>query len=114
MTIVKFLGWGFLGALFLSLSGLLLTIIGLDFLVDVASIQVIALPLFFLGWISYTKGESFNKILMVLGIPLGLIGVMIGINGQAIVIITSEPTINSLGETAFASSVALLCEVKRK
>ncbi len=36
---------------------------------------------------------------------------MIGINGQAIVIITSEPTINSLGETAFASSIALLCAI---
>ena len=111
MAVVKYIGWCLLVIFCLVLSLSILEMTSLEYLVDMASVQVIVAPLCFFCWISYQKEASFNKLIMVLGIPLGLIGVMIGINGQAIVLITNEPSINSLGETAFASSVALLCAI---
>ncbi len=72
MAVVKYIGWCLLVIFCIVLSGSILEITSLEYLVNIPSAQVIILPLCYFCWISYTKGESFNKILMVLGIPLGL------------------------------------------
>lgn len=78
-------------------------------LIDLPAFQVVFAPLVFFGWLSYRRGFPFSKLLMVLGIPLGLIGVMIGLNGTSISFIQSTDAIGSIQRSASANAVIVLC-----
>ena len=72
------------------------------------AIQMVFGPLVFLSWLSYKKNVAVSKILMVLGIPLGLIGVMININSLSLLFINELPTTASMANSANANSYSLI------
>ena len=72
------------------------------------AIQMVFGPLVFLSWLSYKKNVAVSKILMVLGIPLGLIGVMININSLSLLFINELATTASMANSANANSYSLI------
>ena len=65
-------------------------------------------PLIFLSWLSYRKNVAISKILMILGIPLGLVGVMINVNSLSLHFITELSTTTSMVNSATANAYSLI------
>ena len=111
MDLLKYGGLCLGGAIGLGLCAFLFGQIGFGYLIDMASFQVILCPMMFFGWLSYKYGESLSKLFMVLGIPIGLIGVMIGVNGLSISFVMQETSVESVHASASANVVVLLSAI---
>ena len=72
------------------------------------AVQMVFGPLIFLSWLSYRKNVAASKILMVLGIPLGLVGVMINVNSLSLYFINELPTATSMVNSANANAYSLI------
>ena len=69
---------------------------------------VVFLPLLILSWISYKNKRSVSKVFMKMGMPLGLIGLMIYVNSSALSFISGTPNIDSLSNSTATISHGLL------
>jgi hypothetical protein len=72
------------------------------------AVQMVFGPLIFLSWLSYRKNVAISKILMILGIPLGLVGVMINVNSLSLHFITELSTTTSMVNSATANAYSLI------
>ena len=109
MAVVKYIGWCFL--IFLGIFGFGFISGNSEFIMNFSrgtipipdyiateqimmiqarAAQIVVLPIMFFGWISYRWGESLSKLVVVLGIPLGLIGLTIWIHELAIRVLSDR------------------------
>ena len=91
------------GALFLGLS-----LVGLGYFADPITGIVAVGPLLFVSWLSYRGAVQLAESITILGLPFGLVGMLMGLSNSTLILLPEEISTGSLEQSPISLSFTLL------